>query len=204
VRLRPVPEFEFFFEFAVAEVRNDRRHDRRYSEALSPELFARLEAGRHRGLSAMDRAAIREAVLRTRPEYLEPLMGLGLTWQKGSLPSRDLPGLRPPRLHMFRPYSPSRSLPEFARALAARRALPRRDLGPLRANYRRMRRDFDLRRLRGRPILVGASARGPFTIVEGMTRLSVLCSKYLEGEPVPARVPVLVGTGARAVRWPFY
>jgi len=33
--------------------------------------------------------------------------------------------------------------------------------------------------------VIGTSPRGPFTIVEGLTRLSVLASKWEQREPVP-------------------
>jgi len=189
---------DFFWEFARAEVRNDRRHHRMYRRGLGPTLFARVRSGDKVGLDRSERSRLRATVLSTRPEYLRPLLRLGLRWTYGRLPPRELPRLRVPNLDIFRPTAASRRLRDLAAALDrdAPTLWP-----PLAENYRRMQARFDSRRWVGTPIVVGTSPRGPFTIVEGLTRLSVLASRWQRGKPVPPGIRLLIGLGPTAGSW---
>jgi len=189
---------DLFWEFARAEAENDRRHNRMYSRGLGQALYARVRSGAKQGLDRSDRSLLRATVLSTRPEYLRPLLRLRLQWSYGSLPAEELPHLRVPRLEIFRPSAPSRRLHDLVAALdRGGPALWR----PVAENYRKMQAGFDTRRWAGAPILVGGSTRGPFTIVEGLTRLSVLASRWRRGKPVPSRIRLLVGLGAKARDW---
>jgi hypothetical protein len=196
--LEGASSFDPFWEVARAEVQNDRRHERAYSRGLGPELFARVRAEEKDAIGRADRARLRSTVLSTRPEYLRPLLRLGLRWSYGELPPSGVPRLRVPNLNIFRPTAPSRMLREFAEALDRRApaAWP-----PVAENYRRMRSRFDPRRMVGTPIVVGTSRRGPFTIVEGLTRLSVLASRRARQQSTPSGVRVLFGLGPTAARW---
>lgn len=189
---------DFFWEFAQAEVQNDARHDRMYSRGLGPDLFAKVRSGRQDELDRTERSLVRSTVLSTRPEYLRPLCRLGLRWSYAELAPRDLPLLRVPDLNIFRATAPSRLLRDFASAL------DRGELTqwpPLAKNYRRLRTRFDPGRMVGAPIMIGTSQRGPFTIVEGVTRLSILVSRWQQGEPVPPKIPLLIGVGPKALGW---
>jgi len=192
---------DFFWEFARAEAENDARHDRTYSRGLGPGLLARVRSGTKDGLDRSELSRIRSTVLSTRPEYLRPLLRLGLQWSFGALPSANLPRLRVPALDIFTPTAPSRLLGDFAQALdRGERSVWR----PVALNYQRMRPRFDPGRTVGGPIVVGTSQQGPFTIVEGLTRLSILASRLRRGEPVPAMSRLLVGMGPRARTWRFF
>ncbi len=198
---RPVSSSEALWEFAVAETQNDVRHDRAYSRGLGPGLFERVRTDRRTGRTRADRRRLRSTVVGTRPKYLASLVSLQLSWSTGEIAAREIPGLRVPNLDLFRPRAPSRGLAEFVESLEAEKGDP--DLA-VAANYRRIRGAFRPGRMRGAPVVIGERSGGPFTIVEGMTRLSVLCSKVTHGERVPARVRVVAGLGARARAWPFY
>jgi len=200
-KLRPASLVDFFWEFARAEVQNDSRHDRKYSRRLGPDLFARVRLGKKDGLDRSDRALVRSTVLSTRPEYLRPLSRLGLRWFYGELPPRELPKLLVPDLNIFKPTAPSRLLRDFASALdrGAPTLWP-----PVARNYRRMLPRFDPLRMVGVPIVIGTYLRGPFTIVEGLTRLSVLCSRFSSGKALPPRVRLLIGKGRAAAKWQFF
>ena len=192
---------DFFWEFAQAEVRDDGRHDRMYGRGLGPALLARVRLEEREGLTRSQHALLKKTVLSTRPEYLRPLLWLGLRWSFGELPLKQLPHLRVPNLDIFRPTAPSRLLGDFAAALdqGAPTLWP-----PVAENYRRMRPRFKLQRMVGSPIVMGASSEGPFTIVEGLTRLSVLASRLRGGEPVPSGIRLLVGLGPKARDWWCY
>jgi hypothetical protein len=196
--LEAATETDLFWEFARAEVRNDLRHDRTYSRGLGPALLARVRSGARTGLGTSDRSVLRATVLATRPEYLRPLLRLGLRWSFGRLPPEELPRLRVPNLDIFRSTAPSRRLRDFAAAL------DRETPGlwpPVAENYRAMRPRFDPGQMVGAPIVVGATLRGPFTVVEGLTRLSVLASRWQRGEPVPPGIRILLGVGPRVRDW---
>ena len=169
-----------------------------YSRGLGPDLFARVRSGKKDGLSQSEHSTVRTTVLSTRPEYLRPLRRLGLRWSYGELPSRALPRLRVPNLNIFRPTAPSRLLRDFASALdrGALTLWP-----PVAKNFRRIRPRFDPSRMVGVPIVIGTSLRGSFTIVEGLTRLSLLASRWERGEPVPPEIRLLIGVGPKARHW---
>ena len=189
---------DFLWEFARAELQNDSRQGRIYRRRLGSELFARVRSGVKEGLDRSERPLVRNTVLSTRPEYLRPLLRLGLRWSYGELPPQELSRLRVSDLNIFRPTAPSRLLQNFAAAL---------DRGgpalwpPVAKNYCRMRPRFDPDRMVGVPIVIGTSRRGPFTIVEGLTRLSVLASRRLRGEPLPRGTHLLLGLGPKARDW---
>ncbi len=195
------PAADFYWEFARAETQNDARHSQIYSRGLGPALFARVRHGKKDGVDRSELSLIRSTVLSTRPEYLRPLLRLGLRWSFGDLPSASLIQLRVPDLEIFRPTAPSRLLGDFASAL------DREERGvwrPVARNHRRIRSCFDPDRMVGTPIVVGTSPQGPFTIVEGLTRLSVLASRFGSGETVPPRSRLLIGVGPKASAWRFF
>ncbi len=194
-KLRPASQVDFFWEFARAEVQNDSRHDWMYSRGLGPDLFARVRLGDKDGLDRFDRALVGSTVLSTRPEYLRPLSRLGLRWFYGELPRRELPKLRVPNRNIFKPTAPSRLLRDFATTLDCG-ALPL--WPPVARNYRKILPRFDPLRMVGAPIVIGTYLRGQFTIVEGLTRLSVLCSRFSSGKALPPRVRLLIGAGLRS------
>jgi hypothetical protein len=60
---------------------------------------------------------------------------------------------------------------------------------------------FDLSRIRGRPVLAAESRNGPFTIVEGTTRLATMLSLSRTGRTFPDPIPVYVGIVPWLLRW---
>ena len=200
-RIEPAFVSDMFWEFARAEVQNDRRHGRKYSRGLGNELFDRVRSGNRHWLDRAALARLRSTVLSTRPEYLASLPSLGLRWCYAELPTRELPCLRVPDLDIFRPTAPTHILEELVTALDSR---ARNLWPPVERNYRKMRPNFDPTRMVGTPIVIGTSLRGPFTIVEGLTRLCVLTSLSREIERISPSTRLLFGVGARARSWKFF
>lgn len=192
---------DLLWEFALAETQNDERHGRMYSQGLGPELFHRVRANRREELTRADWERLRTTVVATRPEYLSPLLSLELTWNTGWMETREIAELRTPGLNLFRSLAPSRGLAEFVTSLESGK--PVSGLA-VEENFRRIRPSFDLSRMLGAPVVIGERSTGPFTIVEGMTRLSVLCSRERHAELVPPGIRLIVGLGSRAKEWPFY
>lgn len=200
MELRKGSVSDLFWEFGYAESQNDERHDRCYSQGLGPGLFERVRAGERGTLTPQDWERLRATVVGTRPEYLRPLETLELEWLQGWVRPGELPELKVPRLNIFLPSAPSRRLAEFVETLEEG-GQPGNGFA---SHYERLKGSFDPQKVRGAPVLLCESDQGPFTIVEGMTRLSVLCCRSSLGRPVPPRVQVLVGRGPRVVEWPFY
>lgn len=201
MELRRATLADFLWEFCLAETQNDTRHGRTYSRGLGPDLFRRVRGNHREGLAREEWGRLRSTVVATRPDYLGSLLSLGLRWNRGRIAAREIGELKVPALHLFRPLAPSRSMQEFVSSLE--RGERGNDIAVAK-NFRRIRPIFEDSRRHGAPIVIGASARGPFTIVEGMTRLSVLWSRQRHAEPAPASCPLVVGIGPRVVDWPFY
>ncbi|MDE1835984.1 MAG: hypothetical protein KGJ23_05140 [Euryarchaeota archaeon] len=199
--LVPATVRDVLWAFALAEAQNDERHDRCYSKGLGEVLFQRVRGGDRNSLSAGDWKTLRSTVVGTRPGYLPQLFSLGLRWYSGKIETSKLGALQTPDLNIFRPLAPSRTVEEFSATLERGARTPGTSVGE---NYRRMRGTFDYPRMLGSPVVIGERRAGPFTFVEGATRLSILCAKARAGERVPARVTVMAGIGRLAKEWEFY
>jgi hypothetical protein len=199
-KLRPASLVDLFWEFAVAETQNDERHDRLYSLGLGTDLFTRVRANKRGSITPGEWERVRSTVLGTRPEYLPPLLSLRLRWNTGWVETAKLAEFNVPRLNIFLPTAPSRKLSEFAAAVE-RGARPGNNFAE---HYQRLRRTFQAVKMVGAPVVLCEVEIGPFTIVEGLTRLSVLCSRFSSGEAVPPRVRLLIGKGRAAAKWQFF
>lgn len=118
-------------------------------------------------------------------------------WHVGTLPAAAIETLRVITERDFVARAPSHLLGEFARNTdSGTPPIDDFDVG-----YRSLRASFDLARSRGRPIVVAPSADGPYTIAEGLTRLTCLASLVRTGHPVPSKIEFLVGTTPRLTAW---
>lgn len=198
--LRPVSEDGLFWHFAVAEIRSD-RYGETYSQVLGPELTSSLRRNSPPELSALDRAKIRAGVMRIRGPLLLPLLKLTPSWLEGELTLEELPRVRVMNYPPLVAIAPSRELQDFARALDGP--------GPLDGdqsfiqNYRRTRPDFDPVISRGLPIVVAPVREGPFTQIEGLTRLASLESMRRGGKLQASGIRVLLGVTNRFQEWPL-
>lgn len=201
MEMRPATISDFVWEFGLAETQNDERHDRMYSRGLGSDLFHRVRSNQRQALTEVDWERLRATIEATRPDYISSLWPLDLERKIGWLETGLVPELRVPFLEIFRPLAPSQILSDFVKSLEA--GPPTARLA-VEENFRSIRTAFDPSRMLGAPLVIGERATGPFTIVEGVTRLSVLCSRERHGEPTPPSVRLVLGVGSRASRWPFW
>jgi hypothetical protein len=103
-------------------------------------------------------------------------------------------------LRIFVRIAPSRRLMDMTTALD-HGSVPQ-GWDPL--NYPRLRSTFKLSRMHGNPILVAQRPSGPYTLIEGVTRMCVLLSKSLQGEIDLPHIPVVLGVSRRFDRWDFF
>jgi len=197
----PCPDQEFLWNFAYSENDSESRHGDRWRTALGPRLSGLIQAGERSSLTRDDWSRVGIAMEAARGAYIAALIRLRPRWHVGILPTSGLGAIRLIRLEAFRSVSPRLRLDEFVRGLdAGKNTLD--DQFSLR--YRRLRPKFDPSRSRGIPMLVAAHLPGPFTEIDGLTRMCIIFSRLTQGESAPADIRVLLGLSQRITEWPFY
>ena len=192
-----VPDRELYWNFICAEA-NSSRYGAAYTD-LTPRLLDLVKRGKHAEVADEEWPVLKAAVIRLRRPLTEQVVELGTDWYEGALPSPALESIRLLNYSPFVQLAPSRTLGEFVAALDAGKDPPG-DEG-FAQNYRRFRAEYDPARVVGRPVLVGPKIVGPYTEIEGLTRMCTLISKRRAGEPISAEVPVLVGVCLQFDQW---
>jgi hypothetical protein len=198
--LRAVSADAIFGQLALAELSSPLMLAY-YDGEIGAARAARLRGSPYEEWSPVDRAAVEDAARKMRGGYLGPIMALEPDWYVGLLEVSELPKVRLIRLAAFSAIAPNRLLDQFVAALDAGRDTPDDGFG---AKYRLLRPSFDPSRMRGLPILVAEVEEGPYTEVEGLTRMSCLLSKKTNGEAVPDSISAILGVSARIREWNFY
>ena len=119
----------------------------------------------------------------------------------GELDSSELSNLRIMNYGPHTRLAPTRTLSAFAEKLDAQQAQPGED--GFGENYRIVRATFRFESVRGRPILVAETVSGPFTLLEGYTRLTVMTSMWRAGKIDSKPIPILLGVCPRLKEWSF-
>jgi hypothetical protein len=191
-------ENQLYWNFACAEVRSP-RYGSAYNEFLGPRLAGLVRGADATRLQSSDWDLVRRAVIRIREPIVGQLPFLDFAWFLGEVAIEELALVRLMNVVHFAAFAASRTLAEFVRRLDDGDA-PTGD-EKFAANYRRFREQFDPAKVVGRPIMLVPHLDGPYTELEGLTRLSTLLSKWNHSEPVPATVPVLLGVSERVNEW---
>lgn len=200
--LRHAEVNELYWQFVRAETDSD-RYCGRYTVHLTSSLLKKVNGNLLTSMNGAEWDQLRAAVLAVRGGYVEHVVSLGTSWYVGGLPLPQLADVR-----VIGGYDPflalahDRKLETFVQALDDG-GIPPGDDG-FAINYRNLRKKFDLRCMRGLPILLSTGPSGPFTEMEGLTRMSVLLSKYIRHEEVPEVIDVMLGTSNRIFEWKFY
>ena len=127
------------------------------------------------------------------------LTGLVSKWYRGTMASGQLSQLRTINFFPFVNAVPSRSFGDLVSVwIQQDREIPNTDLTQ---NVRRIVGGFALDRMQGRPIVVAETLDGPYFLVEGYTRCSVLLLKHYDGSLRDVDVPVLIGLAPQLRRW---
>jgi hypothetical protein len=200
ISLRKASERDLFWNFARAEFEVPSHGVRHLQPQIAGALKARILRDERATFSDEDWAALRTAVLSTRSDLLQPLVDLGLNWYEGELPPSRLRELRVMNLRIFLALAPRRSLDDFVDALEAG-AVPG---GWDPAYYPRLRSTFDRRLMHGDPIVVSQHPSGPYTLIEGTTRMCVLRGMQRLGQLPSLPIRMVLGMGPQLRQWPFY
>jgi hypothetical protein len=194
---KPCADRELYWNFACAEA-NSSRYGGFYQQ-LPASLLDRIRRGKRDELSEEDWKMVKAAVIALRGPLTTQLVELGTDWHEGGLAIKKLNQVRLLNYSPFVQLAPSRDLGSFVTALDAGRDPPG-DEG-FGQNYRRFRQEYDIAKPVGRPILVAPALKGPYTEIEGLTRMCTLISKHRANETVPAEIPVLVGVCLQFDQW---
>jgi hypothetical protein len=197
----PGSEQDLWWNWAVAEL-DSIRFGTDFRHWVPKELQTKVRAGRREELTQIDWDRLKDAVLNVRFPILLDLLRLGIVWYRGELDSSDLPGVRIMNYEPHARLAPSRTLAAFAAALDAGRSPPgENNFGE---NYRIIRDTFRLDRIRGLPILVAEVSSGPFTLLEGYTRLTMMTSMWRAGKIGSKPIPILLGICPLLREWHLY
>ncbi len=195
--LTPCSERELYWNFACAEA-NSPRYGGVYAQ-IPPPLLDRIKRGAHDELSAGDWQVVTAIVKAYRAPLLDGLAELGTDWYHGALSVASLEAVRLLNYAPFVRLAPHRDLGSFVTALDAGLDPPGdENFGQ---NYRRFRITYDSGKSRGLPVLVAPGLGGPYTEIEGLTRMCSLISKLRASEPVEPQVSVLVGVCVQFDYW---
>ncbi|MCI4317249.1 MAG: hypothetical protein L3J96_01805 [Thermoplasmata archaeon] len=193
--------FVLYWNFAVAEVRSS-RYGSLYRELLGPRVAELVRDADVERIQPADWDRVRRAVRQAREPVLRELPALDLAWFTGELPVEDVASIRVMNTPAFAAYAPTRRIAEFVDKLDERVPLTGDDM--FASNYSRFRPRFNPTKVIGRPILLAPREAGPFTELEGLTRLCAYASAWFAAEVVPASVPVLLGVSPRVHHWSWY
>ena len=194
----PCSERELYWNFAVAES-DSTRYAAHYIRQLSRRTLRAVLTDSRDGLTEQDWDELQKAVVGLRAPLITQLVQLGTRWFLGGLMLGVKTEVRMINYAPFVQLAPSRKLADFVHELDRGAEIPG---DPSFANnYRTLRSVFDSARVRGRPVLVAEQEAGPFTEIEGLTRLSIMLSKRAHDAPPDTEVPILWGMCERLSEW---
>jgi hypothetical protein len=192
----PADTDDVVWSFVVAEL-DSPRWRARLEAVLPSESVSRLRSSSRGTLPSEDLERARSALLAHRGRFVGFLLTGSTEWRFGRLRTTGLEQLRVITEKDFVERAPTRLLAEFAlKTDEGTRPIPDFDTA-----YAFLRSRFDMNRSRGLPVLVAESEHGPYTIAEGLTRLTCLASFVREGRPVPNELNVLAGTNPDLTKW---
>src|SRR6266516_2119723 len=196
----PGSERDLWWNWAIAEL-DSTRFGEAFRYWIPVELQTKVHANRREALTQSDWDRLKAAVLNIRFPILLDLLQLGIVWYRGELDPSDLPDVRIMNYEPHVRLAPSRTLSAFSAALDAGRSPPGE--GGFGENYRIVRNMFSPDSTHGRPILVAEAASGPFILLEGYTRLTIMTSLWSAGK-FDSQIPILLGVCPRLKEWRQY
>jgi len=195
--LTPATAREVAWHWASAEI-NSPRFGHLYRPNLSQSILVALTSGDQTLLTEEEWNDLESVVSGVRAPLLRGLNRLGTTWYVGQISSEDLVDLRLLNLPAFRGISTRLRLAEFVEALDRQEGLP--GVPEFAPHYWALKTGFEPTQIRGTPILVSMNAAGPYGILEGYSRLAVMLSRDIHGNPV-TDLRVMLGVCTRIREW---
>lgn len=192
----PCSEEMAVWSFVVAEL-DSPRWTQRLEPRLSRGLVEKLRLNDFSALNRDDLPFLRAALLAHRGSYVEPLLQATTRWARGELRAECLEFLRVIAEPDFVIRSTNRQLGQFAEG--TERGVP--SIPDFDEPYHVMKARFRRERMKGTPILVSPARSGPYTIAEGLTRLTLLTSLKRQGTAPVGTMPVIFGVNPAFSEW---
>ena len=191
-----IPEDQVIWIFVQSEL-DSPRWSRRLLPNLSHALTTKVRSDDYAAVTGYERTELRRAIVAHRGRFVESLLQPATKWTSVILDVTILAELRVVAEKDFVERAPSRLLGEFAAAAdAGASTIPDFDIP-----YSKIRASFDPGRSRGVPILVATDENGPYTIAEGLTRLTCLVSLKREGQIGVESIDAVLGVNPSFAAW---
>jgi hypothetical protein len=197
--LAPVDGTTVHASFAEAELCSA-RWGPRFEKQLPSETVRRLRSTPGTSWSEEDRRLAIDGLESYRPGFFRSVTNLGAIWTDATVSPAEVPGLRVTAGSWWGGLSPKWDLPTLLDSFLAGKDTPEGDSAKRVSD---LAKTFDESKCRGRPILVGKTVDGPFTILEGTTRLLAILTRSRSGLSVPDPISVYVGLTPRYAEWIF-
>lgn len=195
--LEKISEKEMLRDWAFAEATSIRRMPY-LKKTLGETLLEKLKTADASLISEPEWESLEAMIRKNRAELLDGLLNIEIEWFRGDLSVSDLKELRIMNWEPFVTLAPSRNLVDLVRAFERGEMPPRHH--EFAANLQRIKENFAIEKMKGRPIFVGRSKEPPYILVEGFTRLSAL---LLGGIRVNL-LPIILGVSRNIERWKFF
>jgi hypothetical protein len=183
------------WEWARAEISSPRFSS--WYQNFPPHILTALRSDDRTTLNSVDRAIVDQIVSSARSPLLKGLLRLQTQWYESELQSSELKTLRTMNWPSLRDLAPSGNLYDLVESLEKNGYCPN---DPTFAEqYRHLKENFDFATMAGDPILVATSLSGPYIVVEGNCRLSVLTLRAKEGRAF--RIDAIIGICLRLAQW---
>jgi hypothetical protein len=190
-------ERDMAWEWAIAEVESS-RFGGGYA-CLDPRIRSALVRGFKSELSPRDLNLVKKVVRTVRMPLLEDLIRLGTEWKRAELEVGEVTDLRVINWPYLVELGPSRTIGGVSRFLDSG-GVPPHDPA-FGKSYRTLRVAYDRAKMRGAPILISEDEKSPLEVLEGYTRLAVIASRQLAGEPNGGSIQVIAGFTPRLREW---
>jgi hypothetical protein len=190
---KQVDRYTILRTFAEAESDSERWREK-FERVLGPEGAGLLRNNRPADWSP-DLRALSIAALLAYRGFIVGLLDLPGDWFEASIRPQEIAGLQ--ATTGFAPITQTLrigdTLDEFEKGNLGD--------GGFNSDVKARSVGFDLARIRGRPVLAAETRDGPFTIVEGTTRLATMLFLNRTGRTFPDQIPIYIGIVPRLLRW---
>lgn len=196
---KKISEGAMLRNWALAEVATVRRQ--RYLDGRLPnDLIRKIRSG-HFDFTDEEYSHLVEMIKSNRSDLLAGLLGLDFEWYEGKLPIEALKNMEMMNWPPFVNLAGSRKLIDLVLSFKHGKMPPNHN--EFAENLERIRADFKLENMLGKPIVLIRSKESPYVLVEGFTRLSALLLNVLEGKEYGEELPIILGVSQRLSEWEY-
>ncbi|MGD0257257.1 MAG: hypothetical protein ABSB90_05180 [Thermoplasmata archaeon] len=185
--------------FAEAEL-DSSEYGKFFDRLIPPETLVVLRSRRSPRWSPEETSEAIAALMAYRGGFIQPFLDLKPEWHWAEVDIEGVAELRSTEQPGFLELAPNLDLGTMVASLEAGKETSD---GSFARRYKELRTDFLPPAVRGRPILVAKAETGPFTVMEGTTRLCAMLGLHRAGAEVEAAILVYLAVTPLRDEWPF-